>query len=246
MDPTKKFDVPADVLEHAREVVDRGQALHAEWQAGLRRLGRGQPRRRRAARPAVRPDGCRRAGPTSCRPSRRTPRASPPAPPPARCSTRSRRCCPSCGAARPTSPRATTPPRRATVVPAGGPADQGVPGRPVRPDPALRHPRARHGRDPQRHRAARRHPPVRRHVPHLQRLHARRGPARRADEAAGHLRLDPRLDRPRRGRPDPPADRAPGRAARHPGPGRRPARRRQRDRRRLADHPGAHRPARPG
>ena len=36
-----------------------------------------------------------------------------------------------------------------------------------------------------------------------------RGPAGRADGAAGHLRLDPRLDRPGRGRPDPPADRAP-------------------------------------
>ncbi len=61
------------------------------------------------------------------------------------------------------------------------------------------------------------------------------GPARRADEAAGHLRLDPRLDRPRRGRPDPPAGRAPRRAARDPRPGRRPAGRRQRDRRGLAD-----------
>ena len=30
---------------------------------------------------------------------------------------------------------------------------------PVRPHPALRHPRARHGLDPQRHRAARQHPP---------------------------------------------------------------------------------------
>jgi transketolase len=32
MDPTKKFDVPADVLAHAREVVSRGQALRAAWQ----------------------------------------------------------------------------------------------------------------------------------------------------------------------------------------------------------------------
>ena len=46
----------------------------------------------------------------------------------------------------------------------------------------------------------------------------------RADEAAGHLRVDARLDRPRRGRPDPPADRAPGRAARDPRPRRRAAR----------------------
>ena len=42
------------------------------------------------------------------------------------------------------------------------------------------------------------------------------GAAGLADGAAGHLRLDPRLDRPRRGRPDPPADRAPRRAAGDP------------------------------
>jgi transketolase len=34
MDPTKNFDVPADVLAHAREVVDRGQALHTDWNTG--------------------------------------------------------------------------------------------------------------------------------------------------------------------------------------------------------------------
>jgi len=31
LDPTKSFFVPEDVLAHAREVVDRGRALHAEW-----------------------------------------------------------------------------------------------------------------------------------------------------------------------------------------------------------------------
>ena len=69
------------------------------------------------------------------------------------------------------------------------------------------------------------------------------GPAGGADEAAGHLRLDARLDRPRRGRPDPPAGRAPAALRAIPGldvvrPGRR-----QRDRRRLAHDPRAHRPA---
>ena len=53
-----------------------------------------------------------------------------------------------------------------------------------------------------------------------------------ADGAAGHLRLDARLDRPRRGRPDAPADRAPVVAAEHPAPRRGPPGRRQRDRRR--------------
>jgi transketolase len=47
-----------------------------------------------------------------------------------------------------------------------------------------------------------------------------------------------------RGRPDPPAGRAPRRAARDPEPGRRPPGRRQRDRLGVAHDPRAHRPAR--
>jgi transketolase len=35
MDPAKNFDVPADVLDHAREVIIRGQALRTEWQKGF-------------------------------------------------------------------------------------------------------------------------------------------------------------------------------------------------------------------
>ena len=55
-----------------------------------------------------------------------------------------------------------------------------------------------------------------------------------ADPAApGDLRVDARLDRPRRGRPDPPADRAPRRAAGHARAGRRAPGRRQRDRGRV-------------
>lgn len=130
---------------------------------------------------------------------------------------------------------------RAVLHPRGVP-DQGVPRPPLRPDAALRRPGARDGRDLQRHRAARRHPPVRRHVPDLQRLHAPGGPARGADEAAGHLRLDARLDRPRRGRPDAPARRAPVGAAGDPRAGRRPAGGRQRDGGGVADRPAAHRP----
>ena len=34
-DPTKSFDVPAEILDHAREVVTRGQAAHAAWQSGF-------------------------------------------------------------------------------------------------------------------------------------------------------------------------------------------------------------------
>ena len=62
-----------------------------------------------------------------------------------------------------------------------------------------------------------------------------------ADGRAGHLRLDARLDRAGRGRPDPPAGGAPGRAAGHPRPGHRPARGCERDRVRLAGDPGASR-----
>ena len=68
------------------------------------------------------------------------------------------------------------------------------------------------------------------------------GAAVRADAGAGALHLDPRLDRPGRGRTDPPADRAPRRPAGHPGPGRRPAGRRQRDRGLLGGDPAAQGP----
>ena len=51
---------------------------------------------------------CPRAGKPRCPPSKRARRWRP-APPPARSSTLSRPCCPSCGAARPTSPARTTP-----------------------------------------------------------------------------------------------------------------------------------------
>ena len=53
-------------------------------------------------------------------------------------------------------------------------------------------------------------------------------------EAQGHLLVHPRLGRPRRGRADPPADRAPRRAAGHARPPRHPPGRRQRDRGGLA------------
>ena len=71
---------------------------------------------------------------------------------------------------------------------------------------------------------------VRGDVLHVQRLHARLGPAGGADEAAVDLRLHARLDRPRGGRPDPPADRAPRGPAGDADAVGRPSRRRQRDR----------------
>ena len=81
--------------------------------------------------------------------------------------------------------------------------------------------------------------PVRGHVPDLQRLHARLGAPRGAHRAARDLRLDPRLHRPGRGRPDPPAGRALRRAARDAQPDVRPARRPERGGRRVAARRGA-------
>ena len=60
-------------------------------------------------------------------------------------------------------------------------------------------------------------------------------------ETAGGVRVQPRLHRPRPGRPDPPADRAAGRPARHPGHDRPAPGRRQRDRRGLAGDPRSRR-----
>jgi transketolase len=34
LDPAKSFEVPQEVLDHARQVVDRGRAAHAEWNTG--------------------------------------------------------------------------------------------------------------------------------------------------------------------------------------------------------------------
>ena len=79
--------------------------------------------------------------------------------------------------------------------------------RPLRP---LRRARARHGRGDERHGAARRRDPLRRHLHGVLRLQPPRDPPGRPDGHAGDPRDDPRLDRPRRGRPDPPAGRASG------------------------------------
>ena len=68
-------------------------------------------------------------------------------------------------------------------------------------------------------------------------------PALGADGAAGDPPLHPRLDRARRGRPDPPAGRAARLAAGDPRPRRDPPRRRQRGRRGLAGGDRPHPPA---
>ena len=101
------------------------------------------------------------------------------------------------------------------------------------PPAPLRDPRARVGGDLQRALALEAAPVVV-DLPDLLRLRAAGDPALGADGAAGDPHLHPRLDRPRRGRPDPPAGRAARLAARDPGPERDPPLRRERGRRGVA------------
>jgi transketolase len=43
LDPDKSFQVPEEILRHAREVVERGRALHAEWNEGYERWRAANP-----------------------------------------------------------------------------------------------------------------------------------------------------------------------------------------------------------
>ena len=245
--PSRHFEVPADVIEHTREAVARGKAA-----AG--RVGRATSPAGRRSRPPTAalfdrmqtrtlPDGWADALPVFDADEKgvATRVASGKAInaiAPARC--------PSCGAARPTWPAPTTPPSRASR----------------RSCPRTAPPRCVTG-DPLAGRVL--HFGIREHgmgaIMNGIAVHGGTrvfggtfltfsdymrpvGAAGRAHAAAGDLRLDARLHRPRRGRPDPPADRAPRRPARHPRPRRRTPGGRQRDRRRVEDRPRAQRPPR--
>ena len=108
LDPDRHFDVDEKVLDHAREVMERGAALHAEWEVGLPGLAGRPTRARSAARPPGQPASCPTAGPTPCPPSSpaaRWPRARRPP----RRSTHWPRSCPSCGAVPRTSASPTAP-----------------------------------------------------------------------------------------------------------------------------------------
>ncbi len=94
---------------------------------------------------------------------------------------------------------------------------------------AVRRPRARDGSDGERDRIPRRVHPVRRDVPHLQRLHARGGPRRRARRPPRRVRVDARLRGAGRGRPHAPAGGAGRGPARDAGPPGAPAGGRERD-----------------
>ena len=108
-DPKKTFEVDQDVLARAREVKTRGKAAHQAWDKGYRRVAQGQRRARRRCSTASSTAACPTASRRPCRSSPPTPtRDSRRARHPARCSAPWPPSCPSCGAARPTSPSPTT------------------------------------------------------------------------------------------------------------------------------------------
>ena len=147
-------------------------------------------------------------------------------------------CCPSCGAARPTWRRATTPRWRARTRSARRRSPRRCGTRsPTAASCTSASASTRWARSSTASRCTA--PPAPTAAPSSRSATTCAAPVRLAAlmKVAGHLRLDARLDRPRRGRPDPPADRAPGRAAGDPGPRHRAPRRRQRDRVRLEDDP---------
>ena len=207
------------VIKHTRLALDRGEAAKAEWQKSFDAWAARQPGEQGAVRPVWPRGNCPTAGPTRCRPGRPDPKGVSTRAASGAVLTALAPVLPELwgGSADLAESNNTTMNGADSFGPAGG-EDQPLERHALRPDPAFRDPRARHGRDPDRHRAARTDPAVRRNVPAVLRLHARRGPAGRGDGCAGDLRLDARLDRPRRGRPHPSAGRAPRRAARHPGP----------------------------
>jgi hypothetical protein len=108
-DPRSSFEVDPEVLAHARKVKEarQGQA-HSAWDKRYAGWRKAHPERRRPAGPARRRRAARgaRQGPADL--GRRPQGASPPAPRPARSSPPWPESCPSCGAARPTSPSPTT------------------------------------------------------------------------------------------------------------------------------------------
>ena len=174
------------MLAHARKVVERGAEAHEEWTEAVRVVGRPRARSARSCSTgcsaATCPMGWEKALPVvgARQEGRRHPQGLRRG-----AQGAGRRAARAVGRlGRPRGEQQHHDGGRGLVRPEVD-RHQDVGRRALRPHPALRRPRARDGRDPQRHRAARPHPPLRRHVPDVQRLHARRRAAGRADEVAG-------------------------------------------------------------
>ena len=105
-DPAVKFPVEEEALARAREVAERGKAVHAEWDEEFKSWEERTPNGPRSS-PGWPRTTFPRGGRTRCRSSRPIPRASATRKASGEVLPRSRRCCPSCGAARPTWPSPT-------------------------------------------------------------------------------------------------------------------------------------------
>ena len=106
-DPEKTFEVSPEVITHTRAMVRRGEAIHAEWDAGYRDWREANPERAALLdrlRAKQLPEGWTDALPTFEAGGSIATRAASGERPRARW----RPCCPSCGAARPTWPARTT------------------------------------------------------------------------------------------------------------------------------------------
>ena len=154
-DPAKSFEVDRDVLAHTRAVKKRGKAAHRRGTSGMRRVAPANPERAALLDRLVDARAPRRLREGAAG-VRGRPRTSRRGRHPARCSNAlGRRAARAVGRlGRPRRVEQHHDGRRRLLHPQGQ-ADPRVEGRALRPHPALRHPRARHGRDPQRHRAAR-------------------------------------------------------------------------------------------
>ena len=233
---TRRFDVDPDVLAHAREVgAARARCARRVGHESSPTWRDGAPRAGRPVRPPRRATSCPTAGSPPSRSSRPTPRASPPARASGKVHRRPRRR-PARAVGRLGRPRRLEQhhdPGRALVRSPAGRERARTPTRPAACCTsasastrmgAIMNGIALHGRS---------------HVfggtflvfsDYMRPV----GPARRADGPAGHLRVDPRLDRRRRGRSRRTSRSSTSLSLRaDPRPRRRPPGRRQRDRRGL-------------
>jgi len=196
-DLDRTFEVPAEVLAHTRLAQDRGREAHQAWDTRFHTWQQEHPDRARSLHRLQAqhlPDGVERRATHLPRGRERDGYPQGLRPGADRVGA---------GAAGALG-RVRGPGRvkqhqhgRPAVVHPHRPADQTLGRWPVRADPALRDPGTCHGFGPERDGAAVADPPLRRDLPGVLRLLASCGPAGRADEAAGHLRVNPRLHRHR-------------------------------------------------
>jgi transketolase len=156
-DPEQTFEVDDEVLAHARSVVEKGREERAAWDerfAAWQRENADAAALLERMRTRTLPEGFGTDLPSWDADPKgvATRKAS------GRCSPRSTRCCPSCGAGRRPGGEQQHRGQGRTVLPARRPPDEDVVGRAVRTHAALRRPGARDGRDHERDRPARRHP----------------------------------------------------------------------------------------